>query len=157
MKHLLKCTSLEVAAHRYYLQAYAYRSCKVRIKHMLYVLGSVLCTSCGSSGVPTEPDQDAALNANAGPATAGEAIIIDPGNSTFFVESQVTDQSPIANVSNQIPQIGAAIGENETEADIAPEVYPLKAPPIESEVNAVAEVSTATEDNTVAEIHSKRP
>ena len=131
MKPLLECTSLEAAAQCYSPQAYAYLLCKNIKKNMLYFLVSVLCTACGSSGAPAEPEQDTALNVNTVTVNAGDTMIIDSGDSPFFVESQVTHQSPIANVSSQIPQIGAAIGENETEATAAPEVNEV------AEVNAL--------------------
>ena len=154
MKLLLKCTSPESATHRHSLQANTYRSCKIRKKHMLYVLVSVLCSSCGGSGAPTESDQDAALSANEGPITAGEAMVIDPEQSVSLVESQATDQSPIVNVPDQIPAIGAAIGESEVESETAYEVSAIDEIDTNLEINAVDEVNTALENNELAEINT---
>jgi len=77
MKYLSKVSSLEVATSSCFLQNAAYRSAKFRKKRMLYILFSMLCASCGNSGISSESDSTTQLqnSENVAVNTASDSII----------------------------------------------------------------------------------
>jgi len=96
MKYLIKKPSSEVAMSSCFLQNAAYRLWQSWKKRMLFLMVSMLCASCGGSGVPTESGSTSGLNNlntdNVAAITASDSII-GPGHSGYgLAEAQVPNQ-----------------------------------------------------------------
>jgi len=91
MKYFSNRASHEVATNSRFLQNAACHSRLIWNKHMLYLMVSMLCASCGSSGAPTDTESTPALQTSQSVVSSSAPdTIIGPGFSGYSVaEAQV--------------------------------------------------------------------
>jgi len=143
MSYIPKFTSPEVATSACFLQNAACPSCHSWKKQMLTLLVSMLCASCGSSGVPTESEATSELQGGESiTALSTSDSIIGPGFSGFSVAEAQTPEA-------QTPSVGAAqasTSEKEAAAVLVAEADTDVVAPGLSVLNAAQELGSPVTD-----------